>query len=55
MQLKRQWQETPKDNKENSIEIEENKKSKQRQIKNIENNKEQSINSNKEQEKKYEK
>ena len=55
MQLKRQWQETLKDNKENSIEIEENKKSKQRQIKNIENNKEQSINSNKEQEKKYEK
>ena len=54
MLLKRQWLETPKDNKEDSTDRK-NQKIKQKQIKNIENNREQSINSNKEQEKKLEK
>ena len=49
--LKRQWLETPKDNKEDSADRK-NKKIKQKQIKNIENNRKQTINSNKEQEKK---
>ena len=46
--LKRQWLKTLKDNTENSTDIEENQKIKQKQIKSVENKTEQSISSNKE-------
>ena len=46
-----QWLETPKDNKEDSTD-KKNQKTKQKQTKSIENNREQSINSNKRQDKK---
>ena len=46
---------TPKDNKENTTDIEENQKIKQEQIKSVENNRNQNIIIDNEQEKKQEK
>ena len=55
IQLKRQWLETTKNNKEDLADKKKNQKIKQKQIKSIENNREQSINSNEKREKKQEK